>query len=313
MSTTQKSATGDAPRGLNPTGLANLIVVYIVWGTTYLAIRVAVRDGSGFPPLLMAGSRMLVAGPLLLALGALLRQRLRLSKRELLVTAGSGLLIWVAGHGSIVAGEQRIDSGFAALIVASAPLWVALIETVLDRRLPSWRLILSLLIGLMGIALLSVPMLQHGTRADGLGILAALFGTLSWAAGSVFQARNPLSLNAWVNAGYQHLFGALGFLLLLGLRGTALPAPTPGAWVAWGYLVLFGSLLAYTAYVQALRLLPINVVTTYAYVNPVIALLAGAVLLQEPITWWTVGGGALVLLSVAEVFRQQRARVGVAR
>ncbi|MFH1632659.1 MAG: EamA family transporter [Chloroflexota bacterium] len=148
------------------TGLLNLFVVYIIWGSTYLAIRFAVRDGSGFPPFMLGATRVAVAGILLIGWSALTRKRIKPTRQELITLAASGLLLWVGGNGLVNWAEQRADSGLAALIIAATPIWVAMIEAILDRRMPSLRMVGALFIGFVGIAVLSYPTLRSGVRAD---------------------------------------------------------------------------------------------------------------------------------------------------
>jgi drug/metabolite transporter (DMT)-like permease len=290
---------------LNPTGLFYLSLVYVIWGSTYLAIRVAVREGAGFPPFTMGLTRVLLAGIILLLWAMFRRMSILPSRRELLVLGGSGLFLWTGANGLVAWAEQRADSGLAALIIASTPIWVALIDTFLDRRLPSLRLALALTVGFAGIGVLSLPTLRSGTEADAWAILALLTASVSWSAGSILQSRVKVTVSPQVSAGYQSLIGAVGFLLLIVLFHEPKPLPTTEAWLAWGYLVIFGSLIAFTSYVQALRLLPISITMTYAYVNPVIAVMLGAVILGEQITLWTILGAILVMLGVAGVFRDR--------
>jgi drug/metabolite transporter (DMT)-like permease len=291
---------------LNWQGLSNLFVVYLVWGSTYLAIRVAVRQGSGFPPFMMGAMRVLLGGALLLLWSALARKRIRLDRSELAVVGISGALLWFGGNGLVVWAEQRAASGLAALMVSTAPLWVAFIQSILDRRRPSLLLGLALLTGFAGIGLLTVPVMGGTGLGDMRSVLALLLASASWSMGSVFQTRRPIELASRVSAGYQQLFGGVGFALAALIFGEPLPTPSPQAWLAWGYLVVIASVFAFVAYVQALRLLPTSVVMTYAYVNPVIAVLLGWIVLKEPLTAWTLGGMAFVLLGVAGVFRDRR-------
>jgi drug/metabolite transporter (DMT)-like permease len=284
-------------------GYFHLSVVYLVWGSTYLAIRVAVREGSGFPPLTMAGLRVLAGGMLLLVWSASSRRRVRLSRQEMAVLATSGLLLWLGGNGLVTWAEQRAHSGYAALLIAATPIWVALIESVLDWKIPSRLLIGSLLVGFAGIVLLSVPVLASGASADLWSLIALLLAGLSWGSGTILQSRKPVVLAARVSSGYQQVFAGLGFVLVALLIREPRPDPVPEAWMAWGYLVVFGSVFAFTSFVQAVRLLPISVAMTYAYINPVIAMLLGWLILREPITIWTLAGAALVLLGVAGIFR----------
>lgn len=289
-------------------GLFHLMVVYIVWGSTYLAIRVAVREGAGFPPFSLGASRLLVAGAILLLVALLTRQSLRLSKQDIHVLALSGFFLWVGGNGLVMWGEQQADSGYAALLVASTPMWVALIEGILDRKLPSRLLIFSLVIGFLGIGLLSVPALKPGAETDIYSIIALLIAPLSWGIGTVLQRRRPLSLNPLVSSGFQQVFGGIGFALISLLVREPVPNPTPEAWWAWGYLVVFGSFFAFTSFIMALRMLPTSIVVTYAYVNPVVAVFLGWLILHEPLSVWTIGGTIFVLAGVAGAFRNQKTK-----
>jgi drug/metabolite transporter (DMT)-like permease len=289
-------------RKITPVGLINLFSVYIIWGSTYLAIRIGIKEGSGFQPFWFGGTRVLLAGMLLVLWGALRKKKILPSKEDLLVLAASGLLFWIGGNGLVILAEQRLDSGLAALVVATMPIWVALYESVLDRKLPSPILTVSLITGFGGIVILSYPVLTSGIRADVLSILALLLASLSWSCGLVLQARKPVSVSRGVSSGYQQLFGGLFYTLIALLLREPLPAPTQEAWLAWGYLVLFGSIIAFTSFVNALQLLPASLVTTYAYVNPVIAVFLGWLILREPISGWMVAGGLFVLLGVSGIF-----------
>lgn len=287
-------------------GLFHLLVVYIVWGSTYLAIRYAVREGSGFPPFTMSGLRVLGAGAILLAWAAIRRKPLRLSRDEAWRLAVSGLLLWPVANGLVVWSEQRADSGYAALIVSTMPIWTAVIASIVDRRAPSLLLIGSLLVGFAGIGVLSAPVLAKGTRADILSTVALLVAPIGWSIGSLLQQRRPVRVAADVSSGYLMLFGGAGFIAAALLAREPLPTPVPSALAAWAYLLVFGSLLGFTSFVKALQLLPTNVVMTYAYVNPVIAVLLGWLFLREPLTLNTLAGTALILAGVAGVFRARR-------
>ena len=287
----------------------HLGIVYVLWGSTFLAIRVAVREGSGFPPFIMAGTRILTASAILFILAWLAKQRLRPTRQELLVVAGAGLLLWTGGNGLLTWSEQRVHAGPAALVIATVPVWASLTEAYLDRRRLSLLLIVSLGVALLGVAALSVPFLTSGVRADGLSMATLLLAALSWAAGTVLQSRRSVKLEIYSNAAYQTLFGALGILTVSLLLGESAPSPVPEAWIAWAYLIVFGSLIGFTSYLQTIRLLPLSVATTHTYVNPVVAVVLGAILLSEPITTYTLVGTGLVLLGVVGDFRDRfRAR-----
>lgn len=202
-----------------------------------------------------------------------------------------------------------MDSSMAALVIATIPLWMVLLESILDRKKPSYGLVLSLIVGFAGTALLSARTLQSGDVGDIASLLALVLASISWTLGSLLQSRRPVSLSIEVSAGYQQIFGGLGFVVLVLLTGEPIPTPTTDAWLAWGYLIIFGSVIAFTAYVRILQLLPMSVAMTYAYVNPVIAVILGFVILSEPLHLTTLAGAALVLLGVVGIFRDRsRAR-----
>jgi len=285
-------------------GLLHLFVVYLVWGSTYLAIRIAVREGSGFPPFLMAACRTTIGGIVLLVWAKLRGDRLKLNSHEVLLLVITGSMLWIGGNGIVNWSEQRIHSALAALLVASTPLWVAAIESILDRRTPSRVLIGSLLMGFCGTGFLSYPVLASGIHADIISVLALFLASLSWGGGSLVQRRKGIHLSARVTAGYQQIFVIPGFLLLAYVTGEPLPAPQPSAWMAFLYLVVFGSVLAIFSFTRALQLLPTKVVFTYSYVNPMIALFLGWIILSEPITSWTIIGALMIVLGVVGVFRE---------
>jgi drug/metabolite transporter (DMT)-like permease len=287
----------------NKSGYLHLLVIYIVWGSTYLAIRVAVRDGAGFTPFMMGAMRVLAASIILMVIGFLTRQRLKLTRVEFLNLFVSGILLWTGGNGLVMLGERKADSAVAALIIACTPIWVAILDAILDRKVPSGLLIGSLVVGTSGIVVLTMPLILTGLKAELLSILSIVLASLSWASGSVLQSRRQVKLAPVVSSGYQSLFGGLGFVIVAMLLREPLPHPIPQAWLAWAYLVIFGSAIAFTSFVQVLRLLPTKIVVTYSYVNPIIAVLLGWIILGEQITVWTIGGAALVLLGVAGVFR----------
>lgn len=288
---------------LSMTGLFHLFVVYILWSTTYLAIRVAVMPGSGFPPFAMAASRMFTVSLVLLLYARFLGQSLRLSKQEFIMAAVTGLFMWLGGNGLVTWAEQSADSGFAALMIASTPIWAALYNTIGSRKMPSFLFIGALVFGFCGVGVLMLPTLRAGNIAGLAATIALLVSTMSWAFGSYYQSRSQINLPIPVLCGYQHLFGGLGMLVLWAVLDEPIPHPSINAWIAWGYLVVFGSLIAFTSYIKALKLLPISIAMTYSYVNPVLALLLGWLLLKETITVWTIAGALMVLLGVLGVFR----------
>jgi len=289
-------------QALDRKGLLHLLVVYVVWGSTYLAIRVAVREGAGFPPFTMAAMRVILASGLLLGWAWSRRERIRLLRGEVVLLGATGSLLWLGGNGLVNFGEQHADSGLAALLVAAMPIWTELITAVVDRRPPGWRTVGSVLVGFAGVALLTWPMLRDGTRADATAVVALLLAPFFWALGSIWLGRRQPALGVRAISGYQQLLGGLALAATALAAGEPAPQPTPAAWLAFGYLVVFGSLLAFTSYMATLRLLPYRIVVTYTYVNPVIAVALGWLVLGEAITPWTLGGAALVVAGVAGVF-----------
>jgi drug/metabolite transporter (DMT)-like permease len=290
-------------------GLIHLGIVYLVWSSTYLAIRIAVMDGAGFPPFTLGFMRTILAGSILMLWAWIRKEKIKPNKRDVWIMAVSGILLWNGGNGLVTIAEQRADSGLAALLVAAMPIWVLIIEFILDRKLPSPIIIGSLLVGFAGVAILSYPTLKAGGQADMLALIALLIAPLCWGAGSVLQARNPVSVSPRANAAYQMLFGSIGFLILIFIMKEPLPTPSRDAWLAFFYLVAFGSILTYTSYVTILQILPTKLVMTYSYVNPVLAVVLGWWILNEPISGWTFAGAVLVLLGVAGVFRERTKKI----
>lgn len=271
--------------------LAALGAVYLIWGSTYYALRVGLE---GFPPFVMAGTRFLVAGALLY--GAL---RLRGAPRPSLVewrAAGLiGFLLLGVGNGAVTWAEQWVSSGLAALVVATMPLWTALVARAGGQR-TSGREWLGLLVGFGGVALLS---LGGELRAHGLAALVLSIAPVSWALGSVWSRRVRLPSGAMATATEMLAGGALMLLfgLLRGERLAALPPLKP--WLAFGYLVMFGSLVAFSAYNHLLRHVRPSLATSYAYVNPLIAMLLGVGLGGETIARSTWLAAAVIVAGVA--------------
>jgi len=281
----------------------HLFVVYLVWSSTYLAIRVAVRPGAGFPPFALAAMRCLLAFPLLLLWSKARGLRLRPTRRELPLLVVSGVLLWAFGNAFVVVAEMRVDSALAAILIASTPIWVALLESMIDWRLPSKLMVFALLVGFAGTGLIGYPALRTGVRADAIAVLVLLVAALSWGGGSLLQRRRPIELDAMVSAAYQMLFGGIAVGIMSLMFREPRPNPTGSAWLAFAFLLVFGSLISFTSFLRALRLLPTRLVFTYGYVNPVIAAFLGWLVLGERIAGVTLAGAGLVLLGVAGSFR----------
>jgi drug/metabolite transporter (DMT)-like permease len=286
-------------------GLMHLGIVYVVWSSTYLAMRILVAEGSGFTPFTAGAARMIIASIIILIIAYCRNSNIWPKLSELPIIILSGILFWITGNGMIMWAEQHAHSGLAALMASTTPIWAAFLESILARRRPSWQLIASLMLGLAGIAVLMRPALANFARVDVFSGLALVCASISIAVASVIQSRKTVHISGLAMSGWQHLFAFFGFLLIALFIGDPFPHPTQAAWLAWGYLVIFGSVFAFTAYITAIKLLPINIVMTYAYVNPVLALFLGWLLLNEPITYWTIAGAILVLAAIVGVFRAQ--------
>lgn len=286
-----------------------LVLVYVVWGSTYLGIRVLVGSA---PPLLSMGVRYFVAGTLLAGYLSLRHGRrvLRVQRRQLGATAIVGGLLLLGGNGGVALAERVVPSGLAALIVAATPLWLVCLRTLTGDR-PRTPTLAGTLLGFLGIALL----VQPGRAGHGVptwGLVLVLGACFFWAVGSFLSSRLPVPGNPFVASVWEMVLG--GSLLLTAgllrgeLRGFALADVTPQAWLALVYLVLIGSLVGFSAYIWLLENAPISLTATYAYVNPVVAVLLGAALLAEPITAAILAGGGVVVLGVFLVVSTERPR-----
>lgn len=278
-------------------------VVYLVWGSTYLFIAIA---GETIPPLFAAGTRFVASGLLLAGFAAWRRglRVLRVGWREL----GAAVLIGVllpGANAAVFVAERHVASGLSALIIGAVPLWIVILRTLAGDR-PSATAIAGVLVGFAGLAVLVRP----GGGAPLWGLLLLVGASLMWAVGSFLSARVPLPRDPLAGTALEMLCGGL-ILLPIGIAAAphldvaAFSLRSLGGWL---YLVTFGSVLAYTAYTWLLDNAPIGKVATYAYVNPVVAIALGALVLNETITWTIALGAAVVLASVALVVREAPAR-----
>ena len=283
-----------------------LLTVYVVWGSTYLAIAVMIQT---LPPLLSAGIRFGIAG--LLMLGALTVYtrwiRRETMERPTLVhwrsAAIIGVLLLLCGNGGVVLAELRIPSGVAAVLVATVPIWMALFDAIQTRRPPSLLVVGGLVAGIVGVVVLLLPV--EGFEAlDPVGIaLVVLFGAIAWAIGSLYARTAVLPRSQILATGMEMVAGGLALMLggvVLGELGGIDPASfSTRSLLAFAYLIVFGSILAFTAYTWLLANVPVAVAGTYAYVNPVVAVGLGAILLSEPITPRTIIATVLIIGAVA--------------
>ncbi|MGE7437181.1 EamA family transporter [Kitasatospora sp. NPDC001175] len=296
------------PQSMSGMAWLALTVVYIVWGSTYLGIRITVET---LPPLLSAGARFITAGALLIALLAWRRgaTALRVAPRQLASAALVGLLLLTGGNGLAFLAETQLPSGLTALLVALTPVWMTLLRVGSGYR-PSVMALIGVGLGVLGLLVLTAPGLSGRTAVTGIIVMVA--GTLMWALGSVLSSRLPLPGDVFATSAYEMLAGGAGCLLLAMLHGEPtgfhLHAVSVRSWAALAYLVVFGSIGAFTCYAWLLHAAPLPIVSTYAYVNPVVAVILGALVLREPLTWNIVIGGTVIVAAVASIVSGERHR-----
>ena len=296
---------------------AALLIVWVVWGSTYLAIRVAVES---LPPLLMASSRFLIAGLIMFPFAV------RQSR-----ASGAHWATWAQWRGCAIVGllllganaalsfaERTVPSGLASLLIATVPLWLLGFDAGLNHyrgdAIPpnppgqarlGWTPVLGLLVGLVGVGLLSG---STSGSVSAAGVVICLFAAASWALGTILSRRVPTPDNPALGSSMQMLSAGAVLLAVAaasGELGSLHPAQvTARSWLALGYLIVFGSIIAFSAYIIAVRKLPTATVATYAYVNPVIAVLLGTTLLGERLTPSMFIGGALIVGAVVLVVRR---------
>jgi len=302
-------------------------LVYVFWGSTYLAISVAIRS---IPPALMCATRFLISGPLMLAWCAVTGHPVRIRRDEAWRLAVIGVLLLSGGNAMVAWSEQFTPTGMSALIVASVPIWVMVLEAVIRIFSGSWerlsaRGMLGLVAGIGGTLLLLWPRLTANDavgRRELIGAAGLMFASVSWALGSIFSHRwskptaneaearsainDPFSASAW-----EMIFaGVFNLLLAIAFR-----QPQRAHWTAQGlgaiiYLVIFGSWVGYTAYIWLLKHVPTPKVSTYAYVNPVVAVFLGWMILGERVDTYILAGSAIIVASVALVTTASMKREG---
>jgi drug/metabolite transporter (DMT)-like permease len=287
-------------------------VVYVLWGSTYLANRFIIAD---LPPLFASGMRFLAGGSLLaiLVLAIAGRRAFRMSWPQFGTTALAGLLLPAWGNGFVTIAQQKVASGLAALLIASVPMWIVVLRALTGDR-PRRATICGVGLGVagLGVLLLAAPSAGSGGVFGSAwwGPWLVLLAAVGWASGTFATTRMPAPANPFALAAAQMLVG--GAILTIGsvLAGDRpdLGAVGPSAWWAWSYMAVVVSLVAFSAYAYALAALPVSTVATYAYVNPVIAVLLGVLVAGERFSPAQLAGGAVVLLAVVVVIAAERPR-----
>lgn len=283
-------------RGILP--WLSLLTIWIVWSSTYLGMSTAAET---IPPFTMNAARFLLAAPILLAMGipAWRRDDLRVSRPQLRAATLIGVLMLLGGPGLVGYGVTRLDSSTAALIVAMTPIWMSLFTAIQTRKAPRPAVLGALLTGVIGL----------GIMVGGPGGDVALFpavlvfvSTMFWSGGTVMSRSLAMPRHPFVNSGLQMLSGGLALLVVGGMRGEwdgfAVADVSARSWVGLLWLIVAGSLLAYSAYMYANATLPIEIVSTYAYVNPVLAVVLGATLDGDVIGPNVLIGGGIIVLAV---------------
>ena len=282
-------------------------IVYVVWGSTYLAIRVMVET---MPPLLSGGVRHVVAGAIIFAILLLRRGpgAFRLRRSELIGGALVGLLLLLGGNGLVVLGEREVPSGLTALIVAVVPLCVVVLRVMFREKIASGT-ILGVVAGFIGVAILIVPEGITG-RVDVVSMLMIVGAAISWSIGSYMSRRLDMPHDPLASTGVQMLVGGVALLATGALTGeTVQPEQfSTESLLSLGYLILFGSVLAYTAYTWVLIHASVSRVSTYAYINPVVAVFLGWLLLRETVDLTMIIGAAVIIISVWMVIRTEARR-----
>jgi drug/metabolite transporter (DMT)-like permease len=286
-----------------------LALVYVVWGSTYLAIKIAERT---IPPLFMAAVRFLVAGGLLFAWSALRRPAgaPRPGSREWVAAAVVGVALFLGGNGGVVLSERMIPSGLAALLVATVPIWMVVLGWLFLRERLGGLEAAGLALGFLGLVwLVGLP---HGQRIDLGGVLLVVAGSLAWAGGSLYARRAPIAQGLSTAPAMQMLAGGAALLVASAAAGELgrlrVSRISMESVLATIYLVVFGSIVAFTAYAWLIRRARTSLVATYAYVNPVVAVLLGSIVLDERLTATTLFAGLVILVGVALIVRARASR-----
>ncbi|MDR2915696.1 MAG: EamA family transporter [Tannerella sp.] len=294
--------------------LVAYFLIYVVWGSTYYFIGVALK---GFPPYLLGALRFTMAG--LILLGICYKRGEPVFKKSLIKkSAVSGIVLLFVDMAVVMLAQQYVSSSLVAIIASSTAIWIMALDVPMwKRNFRNPAIIIGIVIGFFGVLMLYVEQLQLdsvlGNRE--YGVLILMFGCISWAIGTLYakyRSSHEEEVNAFAGSAWQMLFAGAMFWLFTLIRGdlaktdfTAVPA---SAWFSLGYLIIFGSLLAYSAYVWLLKVRPATEVATHAYVNPFIAVFFGTVFGREDVTWVQIAGLVIILLSVMLISKKKKVK-----
>ena len=290
--------------------IAAFFAVYVFWGSTYLAIKYAIET---LPPFLMAGSRFLFAGSILFVWARVTKDYEKPTWEQWRTSIIVGTLLLLGGNGGVVLAQHYIPSSLAALLVATEPLWIVLLSWLwLNGVRPNWKVVLGLLVGFAGVGLLVTGSASAGARTSGwgqwIGVAAVLIGAMSWATGSIYGLRGAAPKSSLLAAGMQMMAGSVSLLLVGIIRGEWGMFDPSGVSTSslfgLAYLIVFGSLIGFTAYSWLLKNARPSMVATYAYVNPVIAVLLGWMIAGEAMTGQMLIGAGVVVGSVVLITSQ---------
>ncbi|MER7208227.1 EamA family transporter [Streptosporangium sp. NPDC000239] len=286
-----------------------LAIVYVVWGSTYLAIRVVIET---LPPLLSGAMRFTSAAVILSLVILLLKGPgpFRMTAKQFGGAALVGVLLLTAGNGLVALAEQHISSGLAALLVASVPLWLVILRVVARDR-PRALTLAGVLVGFAGVAVLSLT--GASGASNGTAITIILLASISWSVGSFLSSRIPMPADPFAASTVEMLVGGVGLTLVGTVSGEHLnlAAVSGRSWIGLAYLIVMGSLVGFTAYAWLLGNAPISLVSTYAYVNPVVAVVLGGLILSEVVTGSMVVAGLVIVVGVALVVSTERRKAPV--
>lgn len=279
--------------------LGAFVSIYFVWGTTYLAIKFAVDT---IPPFLMMGMRSLIAGTVLYTWGRI-RGDANPTRRELPSLILIGFLFFLVGHGMLAWAQQTVPSGVAALLVASEPIIIALFEPVFTKQgRIGKRTMLGMLIGVCGIAVLVLPQGLDFKNANLLGSLGILIGASSWASGAIYARVARLPRSPLITGGLQLLFGGMLLILMSFALGEwsefTFSNVVLRSWLGLAYLIVFGSIITFSAYTWLLSVTSATRISTHTFVNPIVAVLVGWAFAGEALTWEMLVATALIVIAV---------------